>query len=334
MNRLTSEEKYFISCFIENCNQLLLPSLGKTISLYTFLDGTSESKEDQNRQIEFDDPFLSQVLFDISYMVDDERFYKRKMKELKKRGYSESPHFMKAIRVVSEWLWLVESDEVRKHVRKDFSSKSEEIQRKKNSFNWPRSVRGTESRKNITPEKNGKSLPDTHEDYDKLFDFELIEEKIRANLLTSSQILQILDQSSSLGLSADQIDFLKLEYGNALTALKKRHEKIYIIDEKGSVNFKKRRLVSDFESLEKFKGSLTNNPKRSNYPFPFSYIAHIPKKQSTAASTPAKPTIIKNPSSKKIFLRSFFCSRCETPFEAQLDKQNILCPCCGGKINI
>ncbi len=120
MKRLTNKEKYFISCFVEKRNRQLQPSLGKTISLYTFLDGTNESYEQQIIQIKLRGPLLSQILFDISYRVDDERFYKRKMKELQKHDYSESPYFINTFRLVSEWLWLIESDDVRICVNKDY----------------------------------------------------------------------------------------------------------------------------------------------------------------------------------------------------------------------
>ena len=120
MKRLTNKEKYFISCFVEKRNRQLQPSLGKTISLYTFLDGTNESHEQQIIQIKLRDPLLSQILFDISYRVDDERFYKRKIKELQKHDYSESPYFINTFRLVSEWLWLIESDDVRMCVIKDY----------------------------------------------------------------------------------------------------------------------------------------------------------------------------------------------------------------------
>ena len=131
MKRLTSKEKYFISCFVEKCNHLLQPSLDTTISLYTFLDGTNESYERQIRQMELHDPLLAQILFDISNMVDDEKFYKKKLKELQKLGYSDSLYFLNAIRRVSEWLWLIESDDVRRRVRNYFSKKFEKNKRVK-----------------------------------------------------------------------------------------------------------------------------------------------------------------------------------------------------------
>jgi len=148
MKKFTSKEKYFISCFVENCNNLLLPSLGKTISLYTFLDGTRESQEEQSKQIKFHDPFLAQTLFDISNMVDDEKFYKKQLKELQRRGYSESPHFMKTFRHVSEWLWLVESDAVRRRVINNFERKESKIKqmgKMKDLENYQSSLRDNQS---------------------------------------------------------------------------------------------------------------------------------------------------------------------------------------------
>ncbi len=332
MKRLTKEEKYFISCFIENCNQLLRPSLGKTISLYTFLDGTSESEEEQRRQIEHHDPFLAKVLFDISENVDGERFYNTKIKELQKRGYSESPHFIKKIRQVSEWLWLVESDEVREHVREDFSLKNKNLQRKTSSFIWPRSVEGSGSRKNLLSDEKEKSLKAESANYEKSFDFELIKEKLRANLLTSSQILQILDQASYLELDTDQISFLKFSYEEALNSLKNRHKKIYFIDEKGDVEFKKQRSTTDLGSIEKLRNSLGNNSIQSSYPQHFSYVSQFPRKSTSVDCLPKTSTHLKNSESQKVVFKSFFCSRCDTLFKAPTNKQNILCPCCGEKI--
>jgi DNA-directed RNA polymerase subunit RPC12/RpoP len=337
MKRLTSKEKYFISCFVEKCNHLLQPSLGKTVSLYTFLDGTNESYAEQIKQIEIYDSFLAQILFDISNMVDDEIFYKRKMKELQKNGFSESAHFINTIRQVSEWLWLIESDEMRKRVRKDLASKYEAAQRENNSVAWPRSTHRSESRENgaatnIVSMKNEKVLKLESDRNQTPFNFDSVKQKIQDNILTSLQVLQILDQAASLGLTSDQIRFLEFEYSKAIKKLKERSETIYIVDDKGSVNFENRNLTSYSRVLES-DGTKFNSSIHQNSYAHLSRHLSITKKPQKGTSSAADKVSKKISSSKKIFDSYFLCSMCSTSFKASSEKLKNCCPYCGSEVN-
>lgn len=118
--KLTKIEKHFISCFVERCNVELKPSIEKTISLYTFLDGTHETRRQQEKQIYTNDPFIADRLRIISDCVDDEKVYKKEVQQLVDEGYWTSPTFRANFRAISEWLWLVDSDRVRRRVLLEF----------------------------------------------------------------------------------------------------------------------------------------------------------------------------------------------------------------------
>lgn len=114
MDSLKAEEKYFVSCFIEKCNDVLCPKIGKVISLYTYLDETNESRKQQEKQVQLDDPFIADRLRVISDHVDDEKCYKRETSLLREAGYWSNSRFQENFRTISEWLWLLESDRYRK----------------------------------------------------------------------------------------------------------------------------------------------------------------------------------------------------------------------------
>lgn len=116
MDSLKAEEKYFVSCFIEKCNDVLCPKIGKVISLYTYLDETNESRKQQQKQVQLDDPFIADRLRVISDHVDDEKCYKRETSLLREAGYWSNSRFQENFRTISEWLWLLESDRYRKKV--------------------------------------------------------------------------------------------------------------------------------------------------------------------------------------------------------------------------
>lgn len=116
MDSLKAEEKYFVSCFIEKCNEVLCPKIGKVISLYTYLDETNESRRQQEKQVQLDDPFIADRLRVISDHVDDEKCYKRETSLLRDAGYWSNSSFQENFRTISEWLWLLESDRYRKKV--------------------------------------------------------------------------------------------------------------------------------------------------------------------------------------------------------------------------
>jgi hypothetical protein len=293
MKRLTNKEKYFISCFVEKVNHLLQPSVGKTISLYTFLDGTNESYAEQIKQIELYDSFLGRTLYAISKWVDDEKFYKKKIKELQKNGFSESAHFLKTIRQVSEWLWLIESDEMRERVRKDFRSKFVDAQRGKNSIAWPRTMHisesmGNEVAKNIVSIQNKKEIQSESDRSQTPFSFESVKQKIQNNFLTSLQILQILDQAVSLGLTSEQIGFLKMEYSKSVEKLKEKQEAIYIVDSKGSVNFEKENLLSYSRVLESDGNKFNSSVHQKTYDYQPDHLSLTSKQQKDASSTANK----------------------------------------------
>jgi len=108
MDSLKAEEKYFVSCFIEECNEVLCPKIGKVISLYTYLDETNESRRQQEKQVQLDDPFIADRLRMISDHVDDEKCYKRETSLLRDAGYWSNKSFQENFRAISEWLWLLE----------------------------------------------------------------------------------------------------------------------------------------------------------------------------------------------------------------------------------
>lgn len=337
MNKLNAKEKYFVSCFVEKCNHLLHPTIGKTISLYTFLDGTYETHEEQRQQIKLQDTLLSKILFDISNRVDDERFYKRKLKQLKDKGFSTSSHFLSAIRTVSEWLWLVESDKIRSRVRNDFKSKYENIQRNKNSFVWPRSADKNEYFKNnkkiTTVPSEKEKIPDYEiERTENPFSFDLAKKNIESNLLSSLQILQILDRASILGLESDQIIFLQNEYNKAIDIVKASDRSIYVVDHQGSVKFEKENIANYSRILESDEAKFNTLPRQKQ---PFLRSPLISPKPQPPIVKPSSVTQNHKPTigMQKIFYDHFFCWRCSTPFEVPKDKQQIYCPCCGLQIS-
>jgi hypothetical protein len=337
MRRLTKKEKYFVSCFVEKCNDLIKPNLGKTISLYTFLDGTSEDLEEQSQQIRHHDPLLSKILFDISNRVDDETFFNKKLKELQRRGFSNSWNFIYTFRSVCEWLWLVESDKVRTRVQKDFKRIKEEAEREKKLFAWPRSEGNktfatNKSHVSIASIKREDVIDDVKENVEKPFNFELVRESIKNKLLSSLKILQILDRSSALRLTADQIAFLEIEYKNSINEISGSQQSVYVVDEQGRATFESQNLEkyqrifkSDEEKFRSLKDDQRHN-SRGAYTSPI---------RQPLVSRPIITTQIRkpNPSAQKIYYDHFFCERCSTPFEAPKDKERILCPCCGGKIS-
>ncbi len=123
MDSLKAEEKYFFSCFIEKCNEVLCPKIGKVISLYTYLDETNESRKQQEKQVQLDDPFIADRLRMISDHVDDEKCYKRETSLLRDAGYWSNKSFQENFRAISEWLWLLESDRYRKKVIREKTAK-------------------------------------------------------------------------------------------------------------------------------------------------------------------------------------------------------------------
>ncbi len=315
---------------------MLRPFLGKTVSLYTFLDGTNESYAEQIKQIELYDSFLARILFDISNMVDDERFYKRKMKELQRNGFSESAHFTNAIRQVSEWLWLIESDEIRKRVRKDYTLKYEVAQSTKNTFAWPKSMHRSDSTENgamtkIVSIKNENLLDLESFRIQTPFSFASVKQKIQDNILTGLQILQILDQANSLGLTPDQIEYLEYEYSKAIKKLKERSEKIYVVDENGSVNFENANLASYSRILESDGNKFNSSVHQNNYTHRYYQLSKTKKPQKGSSSTTTKSSN-KISKRKKISGSFLLCSICSTSFEASSEKSENFCPYCGWKV--
>ncbi len=123
MNQFGKEEKFFVSCFVERCDVLLRPSLGKIFSLHTFIAGEKPLRKQQEKRLATSDPIIAERLRLISDKVDDEVFYKKQIRKLQREAGCITETFESNFRVISEWLWLVESDKARARVRRSYNEK-------------------------------------------------------------------------------------------------------------------------------------------------------------------------------------------------------------------
>ena len=130
MKLLSPNEKWFITCFVENCHAVLNPRHENNISLYSYLDGTIESEKQQRIQIETNDVDLVDWLNLISHSVDNEHVYAHVMKSLDTIGYLGSAVFRDRFQQVANWLCLAESDEYRKRVRKELKARCKDSTQK------------------------------------------------------------------------------------------------------------------------------------------------------------------------------------------------------------
>lgn len=142
--KLTKEEKNFIACFVENGYTIFKPKYKNYISLYSYLDGTNESLDEQARQIERDDPYFVTLLRSFSGRHHTSKHKLEALSEvyveLEISGFFENPMFKERFDVVAKWLSNSRSldflDEARRdrlvyfdEKRKAASSKREKIEK-------------------------------------------------------------------------------------------------------------------------------------------------------------------------------------------------------------
>ena len=92
-NKLTSEEKYFIACFLEKKQNQIQPKYKNCISLYTYLDGTSESVNEQKIQLKSNDLDIIKWLNIIRKNPNNKTIKNFINSEIKSNGYYSSKIF-------------------------------------------------------------------------------------------------------------------------------------------------------------------------------------------------------------------------------------------------
>ena len=121
--KLTKEEKYFIACFVENGYTIFKPKYKNYISLYSYLDGTSESLEEQANQIERDDPYFVALLRSFSgrHLTSKHKIeaLSEVYEELEVGGFFENQMFKDRFDSVSKWLSNARSLDYLDEARRD-----------------------------------------------------------------------------------------------------------------------------------------------------------------------------------------------------------------------
>ena len=142
--KLTEEEKNFIACFVENGYSIFKPKYKNYISLYSYLDATNESLQQQAIQIERDDPYFVGLLRSISgrqwSTKKKSEALSKIYEELEVGGFFENQSFKERFDSVVKWLSNARSlnylDEARRDrldhfemKRRAASSKREKIEK-------------------------------------------------------------------------------------------------------------------------------------------------------------------------------------------------------------
>ena len=106
--KLTKEEKYFIACFVENGYTIFKPKYKNYISLYSYLDATDETPQQQVIQIERDDPYFVTLLRSFSgrHLTPKHKIeaLSEVYEELELSGFFENKMFKERFDVVAKWL--------------------------------------------------------------------------------------------------------------------------------------------------------------------------------------------------------------------------------------
>ena len=142
--KLTKEEKNFIACFVENGYTIFKPKYKNYISLYSYLDATDETPQQQVIQIERDDPYFVTLLRSFSgrHLTPKHKIeaLSEVYEELELGGFFENKMFKERFDVVAKWLSNSRSleflDDARRNrllhfdvKRKAASSKREKIEK-------------------------------------------------------------------------------------------------------------------------------------------------------------------------------------------------------------
>ena len=142
--KLTKEEKNFIACFVENGYTIFKPKYKNYISLYSYLDATDETPQQQVIQIERDDPYFVGLLRSFSgRRISTKRkseAISNVYEELELGGFFENQMFKERFDAVATWLLNSRSldyldDAVQKRLvhfdvkRRAASSKREKIEK-------------------------------------------------------------------------------------------------------------------------------------------------------------------------------------------------------------
>jgi len=106
--KLTKEEKNFIACFVENGYTIFKPKYKNYISLYSYLDATDETPQQQVIQIERDDPYFVGLFRSFSgRRISTKRkseALSKAYEELELGGFFENQMFKERFDVVAKWL--------------------------------------------------------------------------------------------------------------------------------------------------------------------------------------------------------------------------------------
>jgi hypothetical protein len=106
--KLTKEEKNFIACFVENGYTIFKPKYKNYISLYSYLDATDETPQQQVIQIERDDPYFVTLLRSFSgrHLTPKHKIeaLSEVYEELELGGFFENKMFKERFDVVAKWL--------------------------------------------------------------------------------------------------------------------------------------------------------------------------------------------------------------------------------------
>ena len=106
--KLTKEEKYFIACFVENGYTIFKPTYKNYISLYSYLDATNETPQQQAIQIKSDDPYFVDLLRSFSgRRISTKRkseVLSNVYEELELGGFFENQIFKERFDAVAIWL--------------------------------------------------------------------------------------------------------------------------------------------------------------------------------------------------------------------------------------
>ena len=113
--RFAEEEKKFIACFVMCDFTIFKPRYKNYISLYSYLDSTSETLEEQNLQLVSHDPYLISILRPFANCPNfgrtgDQNIQQTVSDELKELGFFENEKFVARFGRVVKWLMSYRSD--------------------------------------------------------------------------------------------------------------------------------------------------------------------------------------------------------------------------------
>jgi hypothetical protein len=113
--RFAEEEKIFIACFVMGGYTIFKPKYKNYISLYSYLDLTSETLEDQNHQLISHDPYFVSLLRPFANCPDfgrtgNQNILKTVSDELRELGFFENEKFKARFGRVANWLMSYRSD--------------------------------------------------------------------------------------------------------------------------------------------------------------------------------------------------------------------------------